>query len=148
MSEETLAVAVPDVSPRAASSDEEWNAKSKAFGRELEKEFGIPFEESSIGFGAAYPAWVGALDLGAWPYFYAALFLFLKGEKIEISLDAWIRIFKEKVAPLFKRQVYLNRAAAAILAINEIASILGDVPKSIQLVGYRRMTWFDKQDGN
>jgi hypothetical protein len=146
MYDDKIQICIPDISYRNAPDDEEWNKKSETLRSELEGEYGTPFEPGSIGFGSASPAWLGLLDLGPWPYVATALYVFFKGKEILENLDAWREIGK-KITSFHKRKPSLNRSGAAILAIENIACALGYTPHSIQLVGYRRMTYFDKLEG-
>jgi hypothetical protein len=139
MADDAVEIYIRDIAHGTGEDDPE-------FIRELETEYGLRFEGTSTGDGAANAAYFATLALDVWPYITLALGAFFLGKPISDNLEAWPKVV-EKIGSFFKRNPTLNRAGAAILALDKIASVLGHMPHSIQLIGYRRMTLYDKWEG-
>ncbi len=145
MTADAIEIYIPDVSYGKYETEAEWEWHSSELKRELEREYGLPFEPTSIGHGAASPAYVATLAFDASPHRKPPMALFFKGEHIKENLEAWLDI-GNKLAVFFPRKPTLNRSGAAILAVDKIASAIGRVPATIKLIGYRRITFFDEME--
>jgi hypothetical protein len=133
--EDTILVAIVDQT-YGVSDDEAWEAEREAFRLELEAEFDMSFDEGNIGPGADFPVFVALLDMAVhqvWPFVIAALLL---GKPIRENLAAW-RDMARKLQSFFTRGVYFNRKGALVLAVDAVFDELGNLPKSIRLLGYR-----------
>jgi hypothetical protein len=108
---------------------------------ELEIELGVELEEVDIGPGAALPAWLFTLDLGAVAVSGAIIALFFQGRRIEENIEAWSNLAC-RIRGLLNREVALNRSAAAILAVDEVVQVSGANKPSVRLIDYR---WLDSR---
>ncbi|HQR90103.1 MAG: hypothetical protein B7Z44_05275 [Caulobacter sp. 12-67-6] len=118
------------------SDDDDWTQAREVFRLNLEKEFGLPFEEANIGPGADLPAFVTLLQTSQTSVLALLIALFFGGKPIKESLTAW-RDMARKLLSFFPRRIFLNRQGAAVLAIDAVMEAMGGLPKSIRLLSYR-----------
>ena len=102
------------------------------FRRELEDEYGGHFEITSIGTGAAFPAYV--LELVSDPYKLAAT-LFFAGQAIKSGFEGWSWVYA-RLSTFFHRSPTFDREGAAFLVYQAIVDRMGGVPKSFELKGF------------
>ena len=145
--QDTIGIYIPDPTyGQDYDTDEGERRASEAFRRELQSEYHLAFEFTSIGTGAAQAAYFTLLSLGSWPYLALALAVFFQGKRIKENLEAWIELF-QKITPFFHRKPTLDHSGAAIIAVSELMSALKPPPSSFRLIGYVRKNWWDKQEG-
>jgi hypothetical protein len=119
--------------PDAAYGQDGSKAESRKFLQSLIDEYNLPFKETDIGTGAGEPAFVTQI-LEWWPVAGGAA-VFFAGKKIEENLEAWTKIFA-RLKPFFKHKAVFGRDGAAVLAVEGVRSAMGNMPKSVRLVGY------------
>jgi hypothetical protein len=106
---------------------------SKKFKKELENQHKQKLHLDNIGPGAdwpAYVAWVSVPGVSA-----AALYIFFKGKDIKENIEAWKEIF-ESIRPFLIHQPVVNRDGAAVIAIERISLMTGQIKENIRLIGY------------
>ncbi|MGO9135193.1 MAG: hypothetical protein ACLP8A_14270 [Methylovirgula sp.] len=145
MSDTEIGIYISSQERLAPLDDEEYLCASQKFQKQLEDEFGLPFVDTDIGTGAAEGAFFAKLIVDHWPY-AVLLGAFFQGKSINENIDAWIELGK-KLTGFLKWQPIFDRAGSAVLAVQEIISRVGHLPKSMRLVGYKRTTFFDKFEG-
>jgi hypothetical protein len=114
----------------------DWEKESTEFKRQLEAEFHLQFEVTSIGTGAAEPAFVTVLVEFAKYVTGGVIALFLLGETIEKNLDVWPRLYK-RLTEFLRHRPTFEIDGAAVLAVEAISSAIGTTPRTVQLLGYR-----------
>ena len=117
-------------------TDEQYSVKSAALKTQLEEEYELPLQEEDIAPGWSFPAF-STLVVEYWPAGLIALFL--AGEKIEKSIDAWPRLY-DRLKSFLTRPIYLDRNGALVLASNAVITEYGTLPRSLTLTGYS--VWF------
>jgi len=130
-----ILVAILDETYGHGDSDEEWDLAREAFRKALEAEFGLSFEDADIGPGASFPAFaamIGPVVTVA----TAGIAIVIAGKPIREGLNAWLAMAVD-LRKFFTRKVYLNRNGAAVLAIGAVAKEAGQLPTSVQLLGYQ-----------
>jgi hypothetical protein len=117
---------------------EEWETRSAALKREIEREHGIELRDQAIAPGFAFPAFETILAIAAVP-----VALFLAGDKIEKNIDAWVRLYK-RLNQFLNRPAYLDQNGASVLAMNSVIAECRSGARSVTLEGYA--TWFLLED--
>jgi hypothetical protein len=111
---------------------------SESLKRIIQDELQCEIEEVDIWPGASLPAWLFQLDLTSLAISAGAMVLFFKGTAINENLDAWVEL-AQKIKIALTRKCYLNRSAAAALAIDEVLKLVGPSrPKRIILSKYKK----------
>src|SRR5579862_993527 len=90
--------------------------------RELEEQFGLKLDYTSIGTGAAEGAYVARLILDNLPAMLVVLFF--QGKRINENLDAWIEL-GNRLSAFMQRAAIFDRVGSAVLAVNELFKKLG-----------------------
>jgi hypothetical protein len=114
-------------------STEDWEAQSAALKHGIEREYGIQLRDEDIAPGFSFPAfetitaeyWIGA----------APVAMFFAGEKIEKSIDAWLRLYK-RIKQFLNRPAYLDRNGASVLAMHAVIEECKSGARSLKLEGY------------
>lgn len=102
--------------------------------KEMEREYGVVFEETDIAPGFSLPALLTWVATDGWPYLTAAIPLFLAGKPIKDNLEAWPALAR-RLLNIFKgRPPVLDRHGAAVVAVNAV--IKQTSPTTIVLLGY------------
>lgn len=117
-------------------SGETWAEDSERYRLDLQREFGVDFEEANIGPGFDIPAFLTILATTTVPLWSLILGAFFLGKPINENLDAWHAIGK-RLRQFFKRPVILSRNGAAVIAVEAIFEEIGGTPKSLRLSSYR-----------
>lgn len=141
--EENILVAVIDET-YGDSSDDDWLIAREEFRQKLEAEFGLSFSDANIGPGADLPVFAALITPLALPVSVAFAVL-VAGKPIKEGLDNWLAM-AEQLRKLFRRQVYLNRNGAAVLALQAVTKEYRALPRSILLVGYKVQHVMDPDD--
>lgn len=129
-----------------ADEEDGWEARSEKVRQELEREFGLTFEEADIGPSVSLPAFVTFLTAN-WEWLSGAAFaIFFDGKRIEDSWRWWVD--KAKMLRSFgkQKQVKLNRNGAAILAVEGVLKSLHDTPSELKMLRYAIATMADEDD--
>lgn len=124
------------VADETYDSGETWAQDSERYRLDLEKEFGVKFEEANIGPGADMPAFLTVLATTTVPLWSLLLGAFFLGKPINENLDAWHAIGK-RLRKFFKRPVYLSRSGAAVIAVEAVFEEIGGTPKTLRLCSYK-----------
>jgi hypothetical protein len=110
MIQDTIGIYIPDPNYGPDyDTDEGFRRASEAFMQELESEYHLKFEFTSIGTGAAQAAYFTLLSLGPWPYLALALAVFFQGKRIKENLEAWTELV-QKITPFFHRKPTLDHS--------------------------------------
>jgi hypothetical protein len=118
---------------------EEWETRSAALKREIEREHGIELRDQAIAPGFAFPAFETILAIAAVP-----IALFLAGDKIEKNIEAWDRLYK-RLTRMLNRPAYLDQNGASVLAIHAvIEECRSSGAKSIKRESYA--IWFSLEE--
>jgi hypothetical protein len=126
-----LAVAIPG-SPLIYQYDDSQSREAEEI-RELEKEYGLTFEGTSIGTGAAAPGFVTVIE---WVGLIVPILL--AGKPLKDNFEVY-KSWYEWVKRLFHREPSLNRNAALVVALREIANKIEKSEHTYRLVAYKRM---------
>lgn len=130
---DTIQVAIVDKTYFDEGGD--WAERSKAFRNELEKEFGVEFEEADIGPSVSLPAFITFLSANAEVIGSTLLGIFLLGKKLEDGWRWWVE--KAKLLKKFSaHQVKLNQHGASILAVEAVMNESSNPPNYIKLLRY------------
>ena len=127
------------------SSDETEIDASQKFLEVISKEFSTDFEEVDIGPGASIPAFLTLLaESSILKVVGAAFGIFLMGKPINDNLEAWSKL-AQKIKRFSTRNVCLNRNGAAVVAVDAAIKYIGELPRSVKLLGYSA-TPYDASD--
>jgi len=117
--------------------DDVWDRERELFRADLEREFGLRFEDGNIGPGADLPAFITLLNttvhVPVWTLVASAFFL---GKPILENFEAWTKMAKQ-LHSFLERPAYLNRQGSAVLALEAIFDAIGRTPITLQLLSYR-----------
>lgn len=118
----------------------------------IQSETGLELDEVDIAPGYSLPAWLAEIDPNSVITGGLLIGAFFQGKNILKNLDAWAQLASRLKALIF-RKVFLNRTAAASLALDELLAQLDFDPQSeVSLISYtaydRRYQWNEGQISN
>lgn len=112
-----------------------WDDRREQFRLDLEREYGVSFQEGDVGPSVSLPAFITFLADNAEAIGAAVLATFYAGKNLEDSWNWWVG--KAKLLSGYrKRSIRLNRNGAAILAVEAVMKERGDTPATLKMLGY------------
>lgn len=105
---------------------------------ELEREFGLPGEEASIGTGAEGPGLVFLVDIAPLVAQYGLMSwgALTLGKDVTETIAFYLDLAKKLAKYVKGHHTYLERDAAYALALEAVVKQVGGVPKKLVLEGY------------
>ena len=118
------------------SDGEDWYERRESFRLNLEREFGVGFEDADVGPSVSLPAFVAFIAANWELVGPIALAVFFGGKRVEDNWKWWVSKAKIIRGIGKKRQIKLNRNGAAILAVEAVMRELSETPSGLKLLRY------------